>query len=195
VLGPFGLWLDPGELLDHAEPFELAGRRLERLDATGMVVNAALHAGLGASPPLLMPLRDVFQTAADARVDWDRMSSWASRWHLGAALAHGFALAERELAAELPTQARPIASSVPARAETRAIRAYTRDRRSGGMALAATRAIPGVRAKSVYLLGLLLPSREFLRARGGPRASYLSRWSVPVHWIGRRRKRIGERSR
>jgi hypothetical protein len=142
-----------------------------------------------------MPLRDVFQTAHDPRVDWERMGSWASRWHLGAALAHGFALAERELGAELPAAARPIAESVPARAEVRAIRAYTADRRSGGMALAATRAIPGMRAKSVYLFGLLLPSREFLRARGGAGASYLSRWSVPVHWIGRRRRRIGERSR
>ncbi len=181
VLGPFGLWLDPAELCRHTETFDLAGRRLERLDRTGMLVNAALHAGLGASPPLLLPLCDVVQTAAHPGVDWDRVGSWAERWHLGAAFSHAFAVAGRELEADLPAPARRIAARAPRRAERRAMRAYTERRRAGGMALAATRAIPGVRAKTVYLAELLLPSREFLRARA--RGSYLARWSVPLHWI------------
>jgi hypothetical protein len=51
------------------------------------------------------------------------------------------------------------------------------------MALAATRAIPGIRGKTLYLYGLLLPSREFLRARGRP--SYAARWRVPAGWARR----------
>lgn len=185
VLGPFGLWLDPSELSGHTETFELAGRRLERLDRTGLLVNAALHAGLGASPPLLLPLCDVVRTAAYPGVDWERLEGWASRWHLGAALAHAFAVAERELGVELPASARRIAGRTPERAERRAMRAYTERRRAGGMAIAAARAIPGLRAKALYLGDLLLPSREFLRVRAG--GSYLTRWRVPLHWIGRHR--------
>jgi hypothetical protein len=185
VLGPFGLWLDPSELFRHTESFELGGRRLERLDRTGLLVNAALHAGLGASPPLLLPLCDVVKTAAHPGVDWERLDSWVSRWHLGAALALAFAAATRELGAELPEPARRIADQAPEATERRALRAYTERRRAGGMALAATRAIPGIRDKAVYMLELALPSREFLHARA--RGSYLTRWRVPMHWIGRRR--------
>jgi hypothetical protein len=194
VLGPFGLWLDPDELLRHTEEFELAGRRLERLDRTGLLVNAALHAGLGASPPLLLPLRDVVQAAAHPAVDWARLQDWASRWRLALALAHAFENAERQMDVELPAPARAIIAMPPGRAERSALRAYGERRRTGGMALAAVRAIPGVRPKTVYVLGLLLPSREFLqaRARGRTRASYLSRWRVPVGWMGRRRRRTIE---
>jgi hypothetical protein len=186
VLGPFGLWLDPAELLRHTEAFELGGRRLERLDRTGLLVNAALHAGLGASPPLLLPLCDVVRTAVDPRVDWTRVESLAARRHQGAALGLAFEAAERELGAELPAPARAIANRDPGLVERRALRAYTDHRRAGGMAIAATRAIRGVRGKSTYLMDLLLPNREFLDARA--RGSYLSRWRTPMHWIRRRRR-------
>ena len=63
VLGPFGLWLDPEVLLQHTETFALGGRAVARLDSTGLLLNAALHAGLGTSTPLLLPLRDVVETA------------------------------------------------------------------------------------------------------------------------------------
>ena len=183
VLGPFGLWLDPDELLESTEVFELAGRRLERLDRTGLLLNAALHAGLGAATPLLLPLRDVAEAAGHPGVDWDRFAGWSVRWRLGPALARAFAVAERSLGWPPPPPAREIAGRTVGRAERRAIRAYTERRRIGGMALAATRAIPGVRAKILYLYGLLLPSREFLRARGRP--SYLARWRVPAGWLRR----------
>jgi hypothetical protein len=133
----------------------------------------------------LLPTRDVAETAAHPDVDWDRLDGWASAWRLGPALARAFQSAELILGCELPASARAIAARVSGRAERRAIRAYTERRRVGGMALSATRAIPGVRARAVFLLGLLLPSREFLRARG--RRSYLSRWRVPIGWIGRAR--------
>jgi hypothetical protein len=157
-------------------------------------VNAALHAGLGSSPPLLLPLRDVVQAARHPAVDWGRLEDWASRWRVGVALAHAFEAAETELAVELPPEARAIAAIPPARVERSALRAYGERRRAGGMALAAVRAIPGVRPKTTYVLGLLLPSREFLqaRARGRAKASYVARWGVPVRWLARRRRSASE---
>jgi hypothetical protein len=190
VLGPFGLWLDPEELLGSTESFVLAGRRLERLDTTGMLLNAALHAGLGAAPSLLLPLRDVAQIVGRPAVDWDRLAGWAVRWRLTAALDHAFDCTAETLGVELPPTTQRIRAMGARRAERRAILAYTARRRSGGVALAATRAIPGIRPKVAYLFGLLLPSREFLRARsrGHPSASYLSRWRIPLRWISRRRR-------
>jgi hypothetical protein len=116
-------------------------------------------------------------------VDWDRLAGWAERWRVRPALARAFEIAERSLGWEPPAPAREIAARTAGRAERRAIRAYTERRRVGGMALAATRAIPGLRAKTLYLYGLLLPSREFLRARGRP--SYIARWRVPAGWVRR----------
>ena len=65
VVGPFGLWIRPEELLERREPFLLAGQKLSRLDDTGMLLNVAMHASLGWSPPRLVPLRDV--AAGDER--------------------------------------------------------------------------------------------------------------------------------
>jgi putative nucleotidyltransferase-like protein len=192
VLGPFGLWLDPEELLASAESFVLTDRRLERLDTTAMLLNAALHAGLGSNPPLLLPLRDVAQIVGNPAVDWVRLAQWAVRWRLTAALDHAFECTARTLGVELPPPALRIRAMGSRRAERRAILAYTERRRAGGVALAATRAIPGIRPKAAYLFGLILPSREFLRARSGghPDASYASRWRVPFRWIARRNRNV-----
>ena len=185
VLGPFGLWLDPDELLANTERFVLAGRQLERLDTTAMLLNAALHAGLGTARPLLLPLRDVAQLAWDPAVDWDRFAAWTVRWRLGTALRHAFDCTTRDLGVDLPPVARRIGAIGAGRAERRAILAYTDRRPAGGVALATIPAIRGVRGKSAYLFGLLFPSRAFLRARAGGRAdaSYLSRWRVPLRWV------------
>lgn len=190
VLGPFGLWLDPDELLRHTDTFCLAGRAVERLDPTGVMLNVALHAALGASPPLLLPLRDVVQAAWDPEVDWELLASWGSEWHLTAPLRYAFTVASEELRVGLPSGASRVASAAVRSSESRALNVYIERRRSGRIALAATRAIPGVRAKATYLFGLLLPSREFLRARAEGRtpASYLSRWGIPMRWITQRRR-------
>jgi hypothetical protein len=182
VLGPFGLWLDPEELMAHGSTFLLGGRPIDRLDATGMLLNAVLHAALGATPPLLLPIRDVVQAAWHPEVDWGLLTEWVSRWHLAIAFRQAFNLVSQELNTELPAAAGRAAADVPRRSEVRALRAYTEGRRSGAVARSATRAIPGLMGKAAYLFGLLVPSREFLRARAGgsPQASYLSRWRIPI---------------
>lgn len=191
VLGPFGLWLDPDELLRHTETFSIGGRTVERLDRTGMLLNALLHAALGSSPPLLLPLCDVVRASRDPGVDWQRLGRWVASWRLSAAVAFAFETAERQLGVELPSATRSLTGQAPGHDEVRAMRAYTDRRRMGGLAMAATRAIPGLRGKAAYVFGLLLPSRDFLRARarGGPGASYRSRWRAPVRWMAARRRR------
>ena len=80
-------------------------------------------------------------------MDWDRLASWASLWHLRPALSHAFASTARELGVGLPAGARDVSSARPRRSERRAMRAYTDRRRNGGVAVATMAAIPGLRAE------------------------------------------------
>lgn len=188
VVGPFGLWLDPEVVLQHADTFELGGTAVPRLDATGMLLNAALHAGLGTSSPLFLPLRDVVEAARSPEVDWDLLRSWADKWRLSAPFAHAFSKASAILGASLPAEARAFSMGSSPRSERRAMRAYAERRLYGGVAVATMAAIPGLRAKASYVFGLAMPRREFMAARAtdGVRTSYVSRWRVPVGWVVRR---------
>jgi hypothetical protein len=185
VIGPFGLWIDPDALLSRTATFEVGGRTLRRLDDTGMLLNACMHASLGWRPPRLVPLRDVLQVARYAEVDWDVLAEWSARWRLAAVLRHAFSTAAGTLGVSVPAEAAAFVEAEPDRAELRALEAYTGSRRQeGATALGTMRAIPGVRGKAAYALALAFPRREFLeaRARSGERASYLRRLAIPVRW-------------
>jgi hypothetical protein len=185
VVGPFGLWIDPDELLERREPFVLAGRKLSRLDDTGMLLNVAMHASLGWSPPRLVPLRDVVQVTNADLVDWGALERWCKDWHMTAVLERTFSLTASTLRASIPTELAGISRAVPA-AERRALQRYEGTRRAaGGTALGTFGAIPGVRSKAAYAAALLFPGRAFLQARTTPgrRPSYLRRLSVPARWI------------
>src|SRR5207244_2082221 len=90
VLGPFGLWINPEELLATATTFEIGGRSLARLSDTGLLVNTAMHAALGWWPPRLVPLRDVHQVTRSGSVDWDLLARWCRAWRLTAILDRAF---------------------------------------------------------------------------------------------------------
>jgi hypothetical protein len=185
VLGPYGLFMDPDELFGRTSEFGLGGRMLRRLDETAALVNACLHAALGAWPPLPLPLRDVAQVAWSGRVDWDALLVLAERWRVLPVVAHSLRTAGQWLASELPAAAQPIAAMRPSAADRRLLGAYTRSRRRGGMALANIPRIPGMRARAEYIRALLVPDPAFLAARSsnGRHASYLRRWAVPVRWL------------
>jgi hypothetical protein len=185
VLGPFGLWIDPDELLSRREPFLLGGRKLDRLDDTSMLLNVAMHASLGQRPVRLVPLRDVAQLWTAGDVDWRAIARWAQAWRLTPVLRHAFMTASTTLGMPIPPGAADLVALPPTRSATKLLAQYTSARRNqGGPSIATVRAIPGVRAKAAYAWALAFPDRSFLEARSGGRgdASYLRRWSVPVRW-------------
>jgi hypothetical protein len=190
VLGPYGLLMDPDELFGRTSEFGLGGRMLRRLDDTAALVNACLHAALGAWPPFPMPLRDVAQVAWTGRVDWDALTVLAERWRVLPVVAHSLRTAAHWLASELPAPAQSIAAIRPSPADRRLLSAYTRRRTRGGMTLATIAHIPGFRGRASYIRALLVPDRGFLAARSNPSGtgSYLQRWSIPVHWFTSRRR-------
>jgi hypothetical protein len=185
VLGPFGLWIDPHELLARREPFLLGGRKLDRLDDTAMLLNVAMHASLGQRPIRLVPLRDVAQLLVAADVDWQLLARWARRWRLAPVLRHAFITTLTTLGVPIPLEASRFVEMRPSRSEARLLSRYTGSRRNeGGTSITTLRAIPGVHAKAAYARALAFPGRSFLEARSGTpgRASYLQRWSVPLRW-------------
>jgi hypothetical protein len=190
VLGPFGLWMDPEELFDRTVPFELAGTRVRRLDDTGLMAHACIHAALGLKDPHLLTVRDVAQVAARGDVDWNVLADWARLWRLAVVIRHAFDSATRLLGIAWPVQLEAAVTAPSGRREQRALKAHTTDRRAkGGTAIATLAAIPGLRAKASYVRGLVWPDREFLIARsdglGG--RSHVRRWMVPVRWMRSRR--------
>lgn len=196
VRGPFGLWLDPEELLAATESFELAGRSLERFDRTGLLLHAILHATLGASPPLLLPLRDIVQIARGPGIDWDRLADQVSRWRLVEVVGFASTSVSRELGVELPPPVARIAAMRVRRSEQRAIEAYTKRRNEAGVGIAAIRGIAGIRAKAAYVFALLVPSREFrdawAKSHGG--SLYRSRRTALSRMVGRIRRSIRKSS-
>lgn len=191
VAGPFGVWIDPDELFERTRSLKLASRQLRRLDDTALFLHACIHASLGNSPPLLMPLRDVGQALGSVSIDWERVTDWAVRWRLRPVLQHALLELSTRMSVELPEEAARFAAIQPSRAERRVLAAYTTRRRRGGKALATLKAAPGVRAKVIYLWALLLPSRQFLVARAkkkGRKPSYVRRWARPFRWLIRRHR-------
>lgn len=186
VLGPFGLWIDPDELLRHRRSMLLGGRNVPRLDDTAMLLSVVLHAALGWSNPRLVPLRDVLEVSARGVVDWDLLERWTRSWRLGAVMRFAFGAAADVLRVPLPEGPEAILRIPVTRGEDRALASYRgADRRHGGTARATIRAIPGVRDKAAYVTALALPRRAFLEARtaSGRRPSYLRRFAVPVRWV------------
>ena len=192
VLGPFGLWIRPEELLERRETFLLAGQKVSRLDDTGMLLNVAMHASLGWWPPRLVPLRDVLEVPLSGEIEWDVLLRWAESWRLSAVLQHAFATATATLGVPPPREAQALGSIRPPRSEVRSLAAYIgEERRRGGTTARTVKAIPGVRAKVAYIRALALPDREFLEARMGEAgASYRRRWVIAMRRYTGRPKRI-----
>jgi hypothetical protein len=184
--GPFGYWVDHDVILGATAPFELAGRRLARLDDSAILLHACLHAVLGGRNPNLLQLRDVAQLSRRG-VRWDLLEDWGRRWRLQSVLARAMDLVEQRLGSlALPDEAHELRRSVrPSMEEERALRACAQERFRGERAFASLRALPGIRNKAAYASALVFPRREFLEARtgSGGLGGYVRRWRVPLGWL------------
>jgi hypothetical protein len=188
VVGPYGRWIDMDILVEHTARLTLGGRDLRRFDDAAALINACAHASLGSRPPLLLPLRDVVQIAAEGTVDWALVREWMDRWRMTEVVRHVLANAARYLNVALPQELCELIGHEPKERDRRILEAYTSCRRGrGGTELGLIRAIPGITGKIAYARSLLFPSREFLAARaGGSKPSYAARLSIPLRWLTRR---------
>jgi hypothetical protein len=193
ALGPFGLWIDPGALLEGTTAFPTKGASLRRLDDTNALIHACIHAALGRQHPLLAPLRDVLQIAWSGRTDRGSLSGRIVEWRLTAPVSHAMRTASATLHVPLPNDVDDVLSRPVGALERRALRAYTTDRRRrGGMELSALWAIPGVRSRAAFVLAMLFPQRAFLEAEGRS-GTLRRRWMVPIRWATTRvRARSGQ---
>jgi hypothetical protein len=194
VVGPYGLWMQPDELFDRTEKFELAGRLLRRLDDTGLLFHACVHAALGQQTPFGQQLRDVRQVAAAGSIDVSTLEDWAERWHLRPVFRIAFEHETSAMGTTLPTWLRTVVRRRDGRQDRRLLDAYATDRRSrGGTAVATFRAIPGIRSRVDYAIALAFPRNEFLERRAGGEAPYgrFHRLRVPIRWITHRSRAAG----
>jgi hypothetical protein len=186
VLGPFGVWIRPEELFDEVWEFHLGGRTFLRLSDTALLLHAAVHASLGWAEPLPIPIRDVAQVALAGEVDHARLAHLARRWHLAAVLDDAFVAAEVQLGAALGPAFGAEEVLRSSRRERRALASYHSSRAVGGVPLAMVRAVPGIRNKAAYIRSLVVPNRAFMAARADGRVSYMTRWRIPLRWMGQR---------
>jgi hypothetical protein len=190
VVGPYGLWMRPDELFARTAIFRLGGRPLRRLDDTGLLMHACVHAALGQQAPFAQQLRDVRQVMAAGTIDVPTLEDWADRWHLGPVVRRAFELDAEGTPAAWPTWLRPLMERRVSERDRGLLSAYASERRSrGGTAVATLRAIPGLRSRLAYGRALAFPDREFLRRRGGSGGAKgrLARLTVPLRWLGQRR--------
>jgi hypothetical protein len=181
VLGPFGLWIDPDELLSRAVPFSWHDRTFRRLDDTATLLHVCLHASLGSRPPLLLPLRDVLQVAYTGTVDWGAFAELSRRWRIGAPVSWALRSAAETLGVPLPPAAAALELGAPGLVERWALRAYVTDRRgTGGIELGTLVGLDGIRDRIAYARALLFPDEEFRATRGTPRRT--ARWKRPAAW-------------
>jgi hypothetical protein len=187
VIGPYGLWMQPDELFDRTEEFELAGRLLSRLNDTGLLLHACVHAALGQQAPFGQQLRDVRQVVAAGSIDVQAFEEWVDRWRLAPVVRRAFELEAAETGMAWPTWLRPLFESRGRGRDRRLLDAYATERRSrGGIALATLRAVPGIRSRLEYVRALVYPRSEFMSQRTQV-GTYgrLRRLTVPLGWIKR----------
>jgi hypothetical protein len=175
--GPYGFRIALDVLFRSGTPFTVAGRRLIGLGPEERFLHACYHAVLGDAPPRLVPLRDVVQSAAAPDFDIDRALRLASEWRALVIVAAAVSWAWNVFSMKETALSSWASQYVPAASERRILnlfRGKSEDHDEIRELAAIMTAIPGWRARTAYLRAQLLPSREYLGARG---EGYV------VHWL------------
>src|SRR5262245_14458505 len=168
VAGPFGLALDAEALFEHSATFRVGGLTLEGLDPEARLIDACLHAALRARPRLTA-LRDVAQMVLYAPLDVAQLRDLCGQWRCGIVLQRALEMAWAAFGlTSTPEPVRWARAYEPTAFERHALDVYIGpDPSYARQAVAGLRAVPGLWSKAAYAAALLLPSRDYVRARDG----------------------------
>jgi hypothetical protein len=166
VVGPFGLWVDRGELLERSVTVDLGGRRLAVLDPEAAFLHACFNAALADDPPRLIAVRDVAQMAA-LDLDAGAVAGMARRWHAGGVVVRALRLVQERLGVDLggTAVAAACAGHRTSPLERALLASYRGPARGYTSQLAAAVAMPGISERFAYLRAIARPSPEYLAAR------------------------------
>jgi glycosyltransferase involved in cell wall biosynthesis len=173
--GVFGLRVPADDLFASPTRFTIGGVPMLGLGTQQAFVHACYHAILGDPSPRLQVLRDIAQLARVPGADVEDLEAMARRWSGEIVVARAVTVAWEQLGLplddELPTWARSVE---PSRRDQRALLAYTEQRNATTQAIVSVREVAGLRDKAAYLMGLVVPSPEFVHE--GTWHSYLRWW-------------------
>jgi hypothetical protein len=169
VAGPFGLAVDTEALFDRATPFALGGETLDGLDPEARFLDACFHAALKEKQQRLVAVRDVAQMVLCAELATARVQELCHAWRCGVLVRRAIALAWNGFAIDAAPDIVVWARAYePTKLEWQALHSYVgADRSYARQAVAGLHALHGFRARIRYAAALLVPTREYVRARDG----------------------------
>jgi hypothetical protein len=184
VAGPFGLALDIEDLFAPPTHVHIGGTEIPALAPVPRFLHACFHAVLGDRLPRLVPLRDVAQIMLTTDLDVDAVLECATRWRARAVVQHAVLTTWRVLQLDAQHPLLAFAHTfTPDRFERTALRSYVAsDRSYATQAAAGVLALHGTRARAAYARALLLPQRDYARARGGYLARLRRSARLARHW-------------
>ena len=186
ALGPFGVAVQPADLLASSQPFELGGTRLSALGPRQRWLHACYHATLGSAVPPLVSLRDVVLTMP---ADVDGLSAaldLARRWRGEAVVAEAVRLAARTLRLDVTSDPRWGAVAAwldaarPTATEQRWLGVYRGERSTPLQTRYGLEAVGGVAPRLAYAHAVLAPRQV------GTDPSRVHRWRRAVAAVRRR---------
>jgi hypothetical protein len=172
VAGPLGLGLPLADFFAASDSFELGGRALPCLDAPHRFLLSCF--GTLTARPRLPNLRDVAWSVVHGGLDLEQVDRLASRYGLTSVVDWGVRQAWEQLGIEATDPW--VDASCRRPLDERALGPYIgADQSYAVRAMAASRAIPTIRAKAAYLRAIALPDRAHLGSRDTTRIGHLAR--------------------
>ena len=176
VEGALGLSIDTDDLFAPPYRFGLGGEELEALPMPQRLLHACYAAVLGDWPPRLISLRDVAQLVLYERPNLADVVLMARHWQCEAVVARAVATSWDVLAiVDRPPIVEWAARYAPSGRDRLLLAAHEGPARAFTRHLAALVVLPGVRDRVAYATAIVLPQRDYLRARGMTAGSHLGR--------------------
>jgi putative nucleotidyltransferase-like protein len=165
--GPFGVLLGYADLIARPpQHLQLGWCTIAAPDRELAFVHACFHATLGDFPARLVPLRDICELLRRG-IDVAAVIELLTSANCATVLQRALTLVERELGVVADGELAAWAGGhVPSRFDRWALSTYERaDRSYAAQAAVSVWAMPSMRERVAYASALVLPSREYVRAR------------------------------